>query len=280
MNNENNHEKYLKSLQNKAEDEYIGDLVFNQTQQQFVFTLRTNYNTVFISPLVLPSDKPKIAIILESPHKEEFGIQNLHNQLGEVLTARPLNNTNTRNHLIAIMNQPFSNYFKDNLNKEISYAIILVNSIQYQTSLGLNDKAVRDQVWLWHWMKNGEQNFIDRIKYYKPKLFINMCTKGKSTKIDEVNWTYITESDLLKYDLKFIADGGIRVRGYKNEKQFTLQDVVEFSLESNKIITDYNYITYNHPSFYAIKTTMNYKSLSRFNRMNSSNLILKFDFKE
>jgi hypothetical protein len=273
MNNEN----YIKSLQNKAEDEYIGDLIFNQTQQQFVFTLRSNYASVFIPPLELPADKPKIAIILESPHKEEFGIQNLQNQQGEIVTARPLNNTHTRNHLITIMNQPFSNYFKDSLNKEISYAIILVNSIQYQTSLGLNDKAIRDQVWLWHWMKNGEQHFIDRIKHYKPILFINMCTKGKSTQLDAVNWSYVTKADLLNYDLDFNTTTGFSVKGYKTQQQFTLQDVVEFSLETNQLITNLNYKTFNHPSYYAFKNTTNYKSLNRYNGISESSLILKIN---
>ncbi len=270
MNNEN----YIKSVENKAEDEYIGDLVFNQTHQQFVFTLRSNYTTIFISPLELLADKPKIAIILESPHKEEFVIQRLFNQQGEVVTARPLNNSNTRNHLLTIMNQPFSNYLKDSLNKEISYAVILVNSVQYQTSLGLNDKAIRDQVWLWHWIKNGEQNFIDRIKQYKPTLFINMCTKGKSTQLDAVNWSYVTKTDLLNYDLDFNTKTGFGVRGYKNQQQFTLQDVVEFSLETNQLINNQNYKTYNHPSYYAFKNTNNYKPLNRYNGISESSLIL------
>ena len=279
MNNEN----YIKSLQNKAEDEYIGDLAFNQSQQQFVFTLRSNYTSVFISPIELPIDKPKIAIILESPHKEEFGIQHLQNQNGEIVTARPLNNTKTRNHLISIINQPFSNYFNQSLNKEMSYAVILVNSVQYQTSLGLNlmiddNKAIRDQVWLWHWIKNGELDFINRIKQYKPKVFINMCTKGKSTQLDAVNWSYVSKTDLLNYNLDFNTTSGFGVKGYKNQQQFTLQNIVEFSLETIKLITTLNYKTYNHPSYYLRKNIINYKPLNRYNGISESSLILKVSF--
>jgi hypothetical protein len=271
MNNEN----YIKSLQNKAEDEYIGDLVFNQSQQQFVFNLRSNYNTVFISPLELPIDKPKIAIILESPHKHEFGLK-LLNQHADIITSRPLNNQETRCHLIQILNTKFSNYFNCTLNKSKAYSTILVNSVQYQTSLGLENKPLRNKLWLWHWIKNGSQYFIERINQYEPVVYINMCTKGGGQGVGSNNMYNITKEDLKTYGLKFSLNKGFGVRKFKNQNQFTLQDVVEYSLEINDKITNQNYKKYNHPSTYCHKNSLPYAEVILENNINN-NLIQKVE---
>lgn len=74
-------------------------------------------------------------------------------------------------------------YFSDVL-KEIEipnddYRIILMNSIQYQCSLGERPDFYRDNMWLKLWFnENLKEDFMWRLSSYHPDIVINMCTLG------------------------------------------------------------------------------------------------------
>ena len=104
-----------------------------------------------------------IVIVLESPHICEYdddfvspalGVtgNNLGKWFSDILTTVPL---------------------------EGKYRIILMNSIQYQCSLGRNTKQYRDAMWLKLWFKERlKENFKKRLHSYSPDIIFNLCTCG------------------------------------------------------------------------------------------------------
>ena len=77
----------------------------------------------------------------------------------------------------------FNNFLqanKTNVNlKYKKYEIILMNSIQYETSLGCVTNIYRDRVWLTLWSnKSIRRSFRRRIKKYEADIIINLCTNG------------------------------------------------------------------------------------------------------
>ena len=134
----------------------------------------------------------KIALILESPHKDEF--DNNFNPLS------PLNGTSTRkrfaNKITAHLNKWFNNQV---VSAGEAFEIKLINPVQYQTSFYhfLNgnipynqplqtyfypkiDCKMRNNVWLLLFNQGKLSNdFINRMTLYNPDYIINCCT-GKN----------------------------------------------------------------------------------------------------
>ena len=130
----------------------------------------------------------KIALLVESPHKDEF--DEIFNPIS------PLNGNSGKKFakgIIARLGQWFNNA---NINTGVyNFEIKIINPIQYQTSLYhfLNDKieyntygnfgynaidhALRNDVWRFLFERcNLKSNFIDRVKDYSPNYIINCCT--------------------------------------------------------------------------------------------------------
>lgn len=108
---------------------------------------------------------------------------------GESVTSRPANGKTGEciNHLL---NGFLRDYISDNLDEGI-YEVGLINSIQYQCSLGESPKIYRDKLFLYHWINGGNEEFKNRIERYSPNLLINSCTKGSS--VESGSESYITK---------------------------------------------------------------------------------------
>ena len=67
------------------------------------------------------------------------------------------------------------------------YAIMLVNAIQYQCSLGKETKYYRDAVFdeMWKEEDGDEQSLKVRLEKINPDIIINCCTKGRYTEEEE-----------------------------------------------------------------------------------------------
>ncbi|WP_300383430.1 hypothetical protein [Clostridium sp.] len=137
----------------------------------------TNYDD-FINEYKEYNEYKKMVIILESPHVDEFD----NNGLIKVRPSYGKTGINIREMLNDKLTQK---------NKSENYIVYLVNSIQYQCSLGINTNYFRDYVWLIQWKdKEIRDNLISRLKEIKPDLIINCCTKGSHNKLT-VNGDYI-----------------------------------------------------------------------------------------
>lgn len=145
---------------------------------------RPNSNVVFT----------KLALIVESPHKDEF--DNLFNPLV------PLNGLSGVKFSKNIL-EKLKNWFANNVNVNANtiVEINIINPVQYQTSLWhfLNGKIqynlsnypqntykkinakLRDAVWYFLFeICNLKGDFVRRIKTYNPDYIVNCCT-GKNT---------------------------------------------------------------------------------------------------
>lgn len=111
-----------------------------------------------------------ILIILESPHKDEY------KDKGFIAPALGKTGINLKNKLESKINK----YIKYRSLPEGEYNLVLVNAIQYPTSLGFTTSNFRDRIWLDLWIVNDLRNkLIDRIREYDPKIIINLCTNGE-----------------------------------------------------------------------------------------------------
>ena len=124
----------------------------------------------------IPIVNPVIAVVLESPHKDEY---NAGVPLG------PARGTTGR-----LFDSKFQNIFSQSvLNRHYlstTYDVILINGVQFQCSLGLplsnsNNKLNRDANWLNIFNNHGgSADIVDRLQSLNPALIINLCTKGYS----------------------------------------------------------------------------------------------------
>lgn len=124
---------------------------------------------------------PVLAIVLESPHKEEFDYKNKR-AIGPAIGT-------SGNNLKKYLPQVVFNYLPDRtVDNKIYYApedqipngkykVLLINAIQYQCSLGEDTKQYRDKIFSVMWKQLSVRNdFCDRLKSHKPCVVINACT--------------------------------------------------------------------------------------------------------
>lgn len=131
-----------------------------------------------------------VILVLESPHIEEFP----HND-----KPRPANGKTGRR-----IRDQLKNVLQN--KRYSSYGLILMNSIQYQCSLGFPTKYFRDEVFFSCWASFGKRKFAARLKQiYRPgDIVLNCCTKGKKKKkeirkvVDSVIKKYVDESCILR----------------------------------------------------------------------------------
>lgn len=124
----------------------------------------------------LPIVHPVIAVVLESPHKDEYNAGRSFD-LERGTTGR-------------LFDSKFQNMFSQSvLNHHYLsavYDVILVNAVQFQCSLGLplnnsNNKLNRDVNWLNIFNNHGGYaDIVDRLKALRPVLILNLCSKGYS----------------------------------------------------------------------------------------------------
>ena len=130
--------------------------------------------------LISNEDVATIVIVLESPHKSEFNLKNddLNMDVNPALGKTGSN---------------LQKYFTDAYLRLIiadlpsKYRVILMNSIQYQCSLGTSPPKYRDHIWLNLWFGSRgvfQDSFVTRLHSYHPDYIFNLCTIGDHS--DEV----------------------------------------------------------------------------------------------
>ena len=157
-----------------CDDNYIGTVSFDREKsvwrydKKYILKEERNEKNIKIDN----KTNSRLVIVLESPHIEEYSTKKPMPAVGE--TGKALNE-----HLIDILNKKFTNYEKSIDGKEGKFDIILMNAIQYQTSLGCVTEMFRDRIWLKVWIElGGREEFIERLKSYDPNIIMNLCTKG------------------------------------------------------------------------------------------------------
>ena len=133
---------------------------------------------------ITDEDIPTIVVVLESPHKDEFNNQNFPNG----------------NPALGKTGKMLQEHFKAILRKNISelpnnYRVILMNSIQFQCSLGEVPKKYRDYMWLSLWFGTNnlfKNDFIRRLNSYNPSYIFNFCTIGNHIKKEYIKNQWMT----------------------------------------------------------------------------------------
>lgn len=144
----------------KCPDQYVGLISDNLGQDNFHLRLNLPEN------LDQCEGVQRVILILESPHKDEFDLEN--HALG------PANGATGRH----IRNR---DYFNAVFGEQIhDYGLILMNAIRYQCSLGIPPECVRDKIFRAVWQNGGKANFTERIRAYysveRGDLIANCCT--------------------------------------------------------------------------------------------------------
>lgn len=117
-----------------------------------------------------------IVIILESPHIDEFFKK-------PYLPAQGATGIFLKGYLSELL---FQLALKDFLPAD-RYRIFLINSIQYQCSLGQPTEFFRDYVWEQMWANDEvREDFERRIEQVHPSIIINLCTDSKEARRDKV----------------------------------------------------------------------------------------------
>lgn len=131
-----------------------------------------------------PETFEKLALVLESPHKNEFSPVGIPLRPANGITGNKINN------LLAdvINNRP-----PNGINQKITYKVYLINAIQYQTSCYKilhvfpdykdNWHTIRNYVFkvLWNTQQfNLQSDLTSRIKAINPSIIMNCVTGGKS----------------------------------------------------------------------------------------------------
>lgn len=138
-------------------DQYVGRL--SQVINQADFPVRLVVNE--------RPDSPCLIMVMESPHIKEFVDHPgpAKGRTGELL----------RLHLRAAI---------DCIGRQ-DMGLILVNSIQYQCTLGKKPKLYRDNVFRAVWASGGQENFKKRLQitYRAGDILMNCCTKGNDFRV-------------------------------------------------------------------------------------------------
>lgn len=145
-----------------------------------------NYNQI--------CDKPIILIILESPHIHEFNVPNSSVKMPVGTMKNPSTINIFNNNFINLLNNSSLNKYVNSTD----YNVIIMNSVQYQCSLGnklnsISSKKIRDENWINCYNSHCKADLINRISLIKPKIVINACTKGLK------NLQLILHNDLNQY---------------------------------------------------------------------------------
>lgn len=127
----------------------------------------------------------KIALILESPHKDEYRINN-----ALLIPQRPANGKTGK--AIESYIAKYASLWE--LDKNTNYEVHLINAVQVQASCYHELKALNVELSLYyrnllkHWVLTllfDDKEFINRIKNIKPDILVNCCTK-KPTNIKQI----------------------------------------------------------------------------------------------
>ena len=260
------HEFSIKS--EKCEDNLVATVEYINDEWKFKQNNILSNDRIVNKSNICITDKvnDRIVIILESPHKDEYSKQIIAPAMGTT-------GENINKYLLDILNKKIGNPQGD--KKE--YDVILMNAIQYQTSLGIDTEYFRDRVWLTLWNKGvARDEFIEKLKGYKPDIIFNFCTNGSHEK--DLIYILCNRSNS-KMTLKYIQSLNLGIKKgqnncdlYKENKvvckvskkgstnvyllnEFVQSAIEDVKLSNNKIKT----FKGPHPSSWISKRSKKYK---------------------
>ena len=131
-----------------------------------------------------PATFEKLALVLESPHKNEFSPVGIPLRPANGITGNKINN---------LLADVINNHTPSGINQEIIYKVYLINAIQYQTSCYQALHVFPDYKDNWHTIRNCvfkalwndktlniQLDFKNRINIISPSVIMNCVTGGKS----------------------------------------------------------------------------------------------------
>ncbi|NLZ37257.1 MAG: hypothetical protein GX897_07255 [Clostridiales bacterium] len=171
--------KRLKKNGNYSDKCCPDQLVGKMVDGDFIEVCRQNidYQTMSGKNYVNNKLSSPIAIVLESPHRDEFDANGY--PIGPAMGST---GTLFFKNFVKAINK------SNNINlKSGTYDIVLINSIQYQCSLGENldknddNQKQRDINWILCFIHEDSCDIERRLKALSPFATINLCTKGKGS---------------------------------------------------------------------------------------------------
>jgi hypothetical protein len=155
--------------------EYNHSHIFHLTRKVSFGQTRVDVN---YSAMPTSSVRPKIVVLLESPHIEEFNVS------GQPYKSAPAwGKTGDRfnNQFIKVLNNNIKIILSKYSLQKQTFDVYIVNAIQYQCSLGISpiNQGVRNGVfaYLWNLSVNSFcDDLIERLNFINPDLLINACT--------------------------------------------------------------------------------------------------------
>lgn len=178
----------------KCEDQFVGLLKIERRNARFCQWLKCSLSkeeiknrTKIHNELSAEKDIPIILIVLESPHKDEF--ETVKYNIDKPMPAMATTGDKLCELLPKYINRINSTFEDEYISKGMGYMdmpsgiyrVLLVNSIQYQCSLGEGTKKYRNEIFNAMWMdETVRENFAKRISLNNIKVVINSSTSGKN----------------------------------------------------------------------------------------------------
>lgn len=184
--------------------------------------------------------KPKIIIVLESPHINEFGHGNQPIGPAQRQTGKGIIDALEEVLKIALYGKVINGG---------CYDVLITNAIQYQTSLGKKDTLLfRDLIFIAFWLAQGKNEFCSRLVGYfaDGDIVINACTAGSH------NGALKPILANGRYTIKNIADL-FQIEVENLPRNTKLNKLVESALKETLANRRYYYIQANHPSVWKKK---------------------------
>ncbi|WP_294396970.1 hypothetical protein [uncultured Clostridium sp.] len=173
------------------DDDYFDKSSLVSDEARYTIKIKNN---ICSKPKLLKDFKPieenkNIVLLLESPHRSEYRDIKIYDRLVPIGPAQGGNLTDAGGAIKAYIHEAINYVIAKNslsLNNG-DYNLIIINPIQFQTSLGsLYNKGLnrnlRNKVWkkIWKIIDSKkcivQEDFICRLNSYNPDLIINACT--------------------------------------------------------------------------------------------------------
>ena len=175
--------KSVPHFNNVCKDQYIGVITQNENQWKWKCSslfpyadlassksIKTYVHQRLIKNFKLQKSKlPTIAIVLESPHTDEYKTK-------PPVPAASDTGNNFHSNFINMFSSWVQKY-NGNLKQE--YKILFINAIQYQCSLGAPTQYYRSKIFNAMWKEQKvKADFEKRLRKARPAIVINCCTHG------------------------------------------------------------------------------------------------------
>ena len=185
----------------KCEDQFVAIIEVTQSKVDYLKNDFPKENRK-LQKFYQDSELDTIAIVLESPHTHEFS---KNDYIGPAIGTSGTNIEkfllgNLAKYMLVNDLQKNGAYFFPNPRINLGkYRILLLNSVQYQCSLGAlnsdDDKKRRDNIFSKMFSESAvKQDFSERLKKHSPKIIINCCTKGDSNTL--INLQEIVQNEI------------------------------------------------------------------------------------